>query len=184
MFSRNFSQKVWEWISAISTLWPYHSVKKRGILSHQKNISSNQFSKTNTFTKIFAKNAWERIPVFSTLCGAQSGKYSIYLSLTWNHWAGHSKSHSEKYENSLLPDVLHLTSVFHIAVHLQCRNLAISTTPILREINFGHFDCLSSSEFWIFGFLIFSSEKSKFKAFNIVKITLFHLLKSVKIDFT
>ena len=43
------------------------SVEKRKILSHQKNISSNQlFSNlfiNRYFPEIFAKNAWERIQV-------------------------------------------------------------------------------------------------------------------------
>ena len=46
-------------------------VEKWEIISHQLNLSSNQlfsnlFSKTY-FHEIFAKNAWERIPVISTL---------------------------------------------------------------------------------------------------------------------
>ena len=42
---------------------------KREILSHQKNISSNQlFGKNRYFHEIFTKNAWERILVISTLC--------------------------------------------------------------------------------------------------------------------
>ena len=46
-----------------------HSVEKREIPSHQKNISSNQL-----FSNLI-KNAWEKIRIISTLCIGKSEKF-------------------------------------------------------------------------------------------------------------
>ena len=73
-----------------------------------------------------------------------------------------------------------------------------SATQILHEINFGHFQNAKSKiailtilQFWILNFwefLSFSSvhfpKKSNLKAPKIVKMVVFDLLKSTKIDFT
>ena len=68
LLSRNFCQKcVRENSRNFHTVW--HSVEKQEIISRQKNISSNQLF--SNFHGSFAKNAWEGIPVISTLCVAQ-----------------------------------------------------------------------------------------------------------------
>ena len=71
-----------------------------------------------------------------------------------------------------------------------------STTQILREINFGHFEAQKTAiwtiwaalDFEFLGTLTLSNvkffQKSKFEASKIVKTEVFDLLKSAKIDFT
>ena len=72
MISRNiFSVRVnFSNFHSVESTLLLHSVEKRKIYTHWRNISSNQLFSNffwRYFHGIFAKNAWERIPVISTL---------------------------------------------------------------------------------------------------------------------
>ena len=95
--------------------------KTRNSLS-PKNISSNQLfrtylliSKNRYFHEIFAKTAWENIPVISTLC---CGNHSIFLSqlfakILWNllyimkiDFTNFFKWNTVDYKQSLLQELM------------------------------------------------------------------------------